>query len=74
MLDVYQAIKTHLITEIFMDYIEACDLLEAQKKLPVKEQNEALITSTEVYLRLLEEKAAKISSFTLKSIPTGDQI
>lgn len=56
-----------------MDYIEACNILDAQKKLPVKEQNEALITSTEIYLKLLEEKAAKISSFTSRSIPKGDQ-
>lgn len=56
-----------------MDYIEACNLLEAQKKLPVREQNQALIISAEVYLRLLEEKAAKISSYTSRSIPNGDQ-
>lgn len=56
-----------------MDYIEASNLLEAQKKLPVKEQNEALITSIEIYLRLLEEKASKMISYTSRSIPNGDQ-
>lgn len=56
MLPLNQVLRTHLLVDIAMDYIEA------------------LITSTEVYLKLLEEKAAKISSFTLKSLPRGDQI
>lgn len=72
MLNVYQTFRVQLLTEIFMEYVEACNLLEAQKKLPVKDQNEALITSTEIYLRLLEEKAAKISSYVSKSIPKRD--
>lgn len=56
-----------------MDYIEASNLLEVQKKLPVKEQNQALITSAEIYLGLLVEEASKRFSFISRSIPNGDQ-